>query len=51
VKIPGSQEAKLKKALESGSGMEKALDALGKELTPATTGKAMIAALKKAKLL
>jgi len=51
LKVPSSQEAKLKKALEAGSGILKALDALGKELTPNTTGKAMIAALKKAKLL
>ena len=51
LKIPGSQEAKLKKALSlDGPAMEKALDALAKELRLKTTGREMIAALKKAKL-
>ena len=52
LKVPAALEGKLKKALELDSaGMLKALDALGKELNPKTTGKAMIEALKKAKLL
>ena len=51
LKIPSTHEAKLKKALEVGPGMEKALDALVKELKLKMTGKEMIAALKKAKLL
>ncbi len=52
LKIPASHEAKLKKALESsGPEMIKALDALAKELGLKTSGKDMVAALKKAKLL
>ena len=51
LKIPSGQEAKLKKALDAGAGMERALDGLAKELKLKTSGKDMIAALKKAKLL
>ncbi len=52
LKIPASHEAKLKKALgSSGAEMIKALDALAKELDLGTSGKEMVAALKKAKLL
>ncbi len=50
--IPSSLEAKLKKALElDPAGMLKALDALAKEAKLKTSGKEMIAALKKAKLI
>jgi len=45
-------EAKLKKAWEAGAGApEKVLDGLAKELKLKTTGKDMVAALKKARLL
>lgn len=52
LKVPSALEGKLKKALElDGAGMLKALDALGKELNPKSTGKAMLDVLKKARLL
>ena len=52
LKVPSTSEAKLKKAFElEGSALLKALDAIGKDLKPKTTGKDMVAALKKAKLM
>lgn len=52
LKLPSAQAGKLEKALAlDGAALEKALDALGKELKPPTTGKAMMATLKKANML
>jgi hypothetical protein len=52
LKIPGAHEPKLKKALSLDRlAMEKTLDAPAKELKLKTTGKNIIAALKKAKVL
>lgn len=49
--IPPSHQAKLQKALDAGASMERALDALVKELKLKTSGSEMINKLRKAKLV
>jgi hypothetical protein len=49
--IDPKYQAKLASILNGGSGLEKGLDALAKELKSGSNGKQMLAALKKAKVV